>query len=141
MSLNSNDIQKIIPHRFPFLLIDRVDELEIGRRAKGIKCISVNEPFFQGHFPQEHVMPGNLIVEALAQMGAVAVLTSEEYKGKIAFLAAVKNAKFRRKVIPGDVLVLDSELVKMRGNFGFSKCVATVDGEIACECEISFAIN
>jgi 3-hydroxyacyl-[acyl-carrier-protein] dehydratase len=141
MILNSNDIQKIIPHRYPFLLIDRVDELEPGKRAKGVKCVTVNESHFLGHFPVQHVMPGVLIIEALAQMGAVAVLSSEDNKGKLALFGGVKNAKFRKKVIPGDVLVLDSELIKTKGPFGFSKGIATVNGEVVCECEIVFTVE
>lgn len=141
MVLDANEIEKIIPHRFPMLLIDRVDELEVGKRAKGVKNVSANDPFFQGHFPSKYVMPGVLIIEALAQMGAIAVLSHEKFKGKLAIFGGVKNAKFRRKVIPGDVLVLDSELIRTRGNFGFSKCIATVNGEVACECDILFTIE
>jgi 3-hydroxyacyl-[acyl-carrier-protein] dehydratase len=138
--LDINQIQEIIPHRYPFLLIDRVDELEVGYRAKGIKCVSGNEDFFNGHFPQKKIMPGVLIIEALAQMGAVAVLSEEKYKNKLAIFAGIKNAKFRRPVVPGDTLVLDSRLIKVKGNFGISKAIATVDNEVACECEIMFTI-
>lgn len=139
--LDSNQIQEIIPHRYPFLLIDRVDELVIGERAKGVKCVTVNEAHFNGHFPRKHVMPGVLIIEALAQMGAVAILSDDKHKGKIAFFAGIKSAKFRRQVVPGDVLVLDSRLIKLKSNFGLSKCIATVNDEIACECEIIFSIG
>lgn len=139
--LTSNQIQEILPHRFPILLVDRIDELEVGFRAKGVKCVSVNEAYFNGHFPQKHVMPGVLIIEALAQTGAVAILSDEKMKGKLAFFAGIKSAKFRRQVIPGDVLVLDAELIKLKGAFGLSKGVATVNGEIACECEIIFTIG
>lgn len=141
MVLSSNEIQKILPHRYPFFLVDRIDELEVGKRAKGVKNVSANEMHFLGHFPENHVMPGVLIIEALAQVGAVAVLSDEKNKGKIAYFAGIKNAKFRRKVVPGDQLVLDSELYKIKGPFGFSKCVATVNDEIACECEIMFTIG
>lgn len=141
MVLNSNQIQEILPHRPPFLLVDRIDELEIGSRAKGIKCVTANEAQFTGHFPQEHVMPGVLIIESLAQVGAVAILSQEEYKGKIAYFAGIKSAKFRRKVIPGDILVLDSRLTKLRGTIGLASCVATVNDEVACECELIFAIG
>ncbi|HEY8395505.1 MAG TPA: 3-hydroxyacyl-ACP dehydratase FabZ [Bacilli bacterium] len=141
MVLNSSEIEKIIPHRYPFLLIDRVDELEIGKRAKGIKCVTVHEAQFLGHFPDEHVMPGVLIVESLAQIGAVALLSGKEYHGKKALLTGIKNCKFRRKVIPGDKMVLEAELIKMKGPFGTSKATATVDGELACECEFFFTLQ
>ncbi len=141
MVLNSNDIQNILPHRQPFLLVDRIDEIEIGYGAKGIKCVTANEAQFIGHFPQEHVMPGVLIIESLAQVGAVAILSHEKYKGKIAYFAGIKNAKFRKKVIPGDVMVLDSKLTKLRGSIGLANCVAKVNDEIVCECELIFAIG
>lgn len=141
MVLNSNDIQKILPHRYPFLLVDRIDELEVGKRAVGVKNVSVNEAQFLGHFPVEHVMPGVLIIESLAQTGAVAILSADEFKGKLAYFAGIKNAKFRRKVTPGDVLSLEAELTKLRGNFGYSRCIAKVGDEVACECEIIFMIG
>jgi 3-hydroxyacyl-[acyl-carrier-protein] dehydratase len=141
MVLNSNEIQKIIPHRYPFLLVDRIDELEVGVRAVGVKCVTANEMHFLGHFPDEHVMPGVLIIEALAQVGAVAILSKEENKGKIAYFAGIKEARFRRKVVPGDVLTLETELIKVRGPIGIGKAVAKVNGEIACEAELTFAIG
>lgn len=141
MVLNSNQIQEIIPHRYPFLLVDRIDELESGKYAKGTKCISANEMQFMGHFPQEHVMPGVLMIEALAQVGAVAVLSLEENKGKIAYFAGIKEAKFKRKVIPGDVLTLEVELIKVRGPIGIGKAVAKVGEEVAVEAELKFAIG
>jgi 3-hydroxyacyl-[acyl-carrier-protein] dehydratase len=141
MILNSNDIEQILPHRYPFLLIDRVDELDIGKRAKGVKCITANEQQFQGHFEGEHVMPGVLIVEALAQMGAVALLTDEDNKGKVALLLGIKNCKFRRKVIPGDVLTLEAFLTKSKGPFGYCTGIASVEGEVACECELFFTTS
>lgn len=141
MILNSNEIEKIIPHRYPFLLIDRITEITPGKEAKGIKCISANEMQFLGHFPNEHIMPGVLIVEALAQVGAVAILSLDENKGKTAYFAGIKQAKFRRKVIPGDVLTLETELVKVRGSIGIGKAVAKVDDEVACEAELTFALG
>lgn len=141
MLLNSNQIQEIIPHRYPFMLVDRVIELEEGVRATGIKNVTANEPFFQGHFPSEHVMPGVLIVEALAQVGAIAILKKEENNGKIAYFASINNCKFRRKVIPGDTLTLSIEIIKSRSNFGVGKAIATVDGAVACEAELSFMIG
>lgn len=141
MLLNSNQIQEIIPHRYPFLLVDQVIELEEGVSATGIKNVTANEYFFLGHFPQEHVMPGVLIVEALAQVGAIAILKKEENKGKIAYFASINNCKFRRKVIPGDTLTLTVEIVKSRSNFGVGKATARVGDAIACEAELSFMIG
>lgn len=141
MVLNSNEIQEIIPHRYPFLLIDRIDELEPGKRALGVKCISANEMQFMGHFPQQHVMPGVLIIEALAQVGAVAILSLEANKGKIAYFAGIKSAKFRQKVIPGDCLTLETELIKLKGNVGVGKAVAKLGDQIAVEAELTFAIG
>ena len=116
--LNSNQIAQILPHRFPFALVDRITDYEPGQWAKGRKCVSVGEPFFCGHFPQEHVMPGVLILEAMAQVGAVAILSLPENQGKIALFGGVKNARFRRKVIPGDVLEMECVLTKRRGPRG-----------------------
>ena len=141
MVLNSNQIQEIIPHRYPFLLIDRIDELEPGKRALGVKCISANEMQFMGHFPQQHVMPGVLIIEALAQVGAVAILSLEANKGKIAYFAGIKSAKFRQKVIPGDVLTLETELIKVKGSIGVGKAVAKLGDKVAVEAELTFAIG
>lgn len=136
--LNSNQIQEIIPHRYPFLLVDRIIELEAGVKAVGIKNVSVNEPFFQGHFPQEHIMPGVLIIEAMAQVGAVAILSLPQYQGKIAYFAGIKEAKFRRKVIPGDTLRLEITLVTLRGSFGIGEAKAFVDGQLAVEATLTF---
>jgi 3-hydroxyacyl-[acyl-carrier-protein] dehydratase len=141
MKLTSNQIQEIIPHRYPFLFIDWVEELEPGKRCKAIKNVSSNEMHFLGHFPQEHVMPGVLIVEALAQTGAVSVLSLEENKGKIAYFAGIDKCKFKRKVLPGDRLVLDVELTNMKRNIGIGKAVATVNGEIAVTAELKFVIG
>lgn len=141
MVLNSNEIQKIIPHRYPFILVDRILDFEAGISAVGIKNVSANDYFFAGHFPEEHVMPGVLIIEALAQVGAVSILSCEEYKGKMVYFAGIKDARFKRKVIPGDTLYLYSKLVKMKGKIGISECVAKVDDAIACECHIMFAIG
>ena len=138
--LDSVAIQKIIPHRFPFLLVDRVVELEAGKRAVGIKNVSIGEPFFQGHFPDYPVMPGVLIVEAIAQVGAIAMLSLEEYKGRIAFFAGIDNVRFKRQVKPGDVLRLEVELGQIRRNIGTGSGTATVNGEVACKGEFMFAI-
>ncbi len=141
MVLNSNQIQEIIPHRYPFLLIDRVDELEPGISCVAIKNVSANEAYFQGHFPSEHVMPGVLIVEAMAQAGAVIILSVEKNKGKIAYFAGIDKCKFKRKVIPGDVLVIEVKITKQRGPIGFGYATASVDGEVAVVGEIKFAIG
>lgn len=132
---------EILPHRSPFLLVDRIDELEPGKRAVGCKAVTYNEPFFAGHFPQEPVMPGVLICEALAQVGAVALLSCEEHRGKLAFFGGIRNARFRRKVIPGDVLRLETELIKLRGMIGVAKATAYVDGKVCTEAELTFVIQ
>lgn len=139
--LTSNQIMGIIPHRPPFLLIDRVDELEPGVAAKAVKNVTVGEPFFQGHFPAEHVMPGVLIIEALAQTGAVAILSLPENQGKTAYFGGIRKARFKRKVLPGDTLVLETRIVKSKGSIGFGEAVATVNGEVAVEAELTFAIG
>ena len=126
--LSAKEIMEIIPHRQPFMLLDTIEELTPGSRAVAKKCVTYNEPYFQGHFPGEPVMPGVLIVEALAQSGAVAILSSEENKGKTAYFAAIQNAKFKRKVTPGDVLLLETQIIKQKGSMGIGKAIATVDG-------------
>ncbi len=140
MILNSNQIQEIIPHRYPFLLVDKIIELKPGDMAVGIKNVTVNENFFNGHFPQEHVMPGVLIVEALAQTGAVTILSMEENKGKLAYFAGIDKCKFKKKVIPGDTLRLESKVINKKGLIGIAESVATVDGEIVCQAILKFAI-
>ncbi len=139
--LNSNDIMKIIPHRHPFILVDKVLELEVGKRVKALKNVTVSEPFFEGHFPDHHVMPGVLIVEALAQAGAVAILKKEEFQGKNAFFAGIDKCRFKRQVRPGDTLILEVEIDRIKGSIGKGKAVATVDGEKAVSAEITFAIE
>lgn len=141
MELNSNQIQEILPHRYPFLLVDRITDYEPGKWAKGRKCISANEMQFCGHFPTQHVMPGVLIIEALAQVGAIALLTEEENKGKIAFFGGIKNARFKKQVIPGDVLEMECELTERKGPVGYGKAVAKVDGKVAVVCELTFAVQ
>lgn len=139
--LSSNDIQQIIPHRYPFLLIDQVVELEIGKRVKAIKNVTASEPYFQGHFPNEHVMPGVLIIEALAQAGAVAILSAEENKGKTAYFAGIDKARFKRKVVPGDTLTLHLEITKIKGPIGKGTGEAFVNGELACSADLLFALG
>ena len=141
MELNIEQIQEIIPHRPPFLLVDKITDYVPGEWAKGIKAVTVNEPFFAGHFPQYRVMPGVLIIEALAQVGAVAILSLPENKGKLAFFGGIKNARFKKQVRPGDVLELSCELLERRGPVGFGKAVAKVDGKVAAQGELTFAIG
>ncbi|MCI8858259.1 MAG: 3-hydroxyacyl-ACP dehydratase FabZ [Lachnospiraceae bacterium] len=139
--MGTKEIMEIIPHRQPFLLLDTIEELEPGKRAVGKKCVTYNEPFFAGHFPGEPVMPGVLIVEALAQAGAVAILSNPEFKGKTAYFGAINNARFKQKVVPGDVLMLELEIIKQKGPVGVGKATATVDGKIAVAAELTFAIG
>lgn len=137
----AKEIMDIIPHRYPFLMIDSIEELEPGVRALGKKCVSVNEPYFQGHFPGNPVMPGVLIMEALAQVGAVAILSQPEWKGKTAYFAGIDKARFRRKVMPGDVLMLETTIIKVKGPVGVGRAVATINGERTAEAELTFAIG
>ena len=142
MSLyTAKEIMEILPHRAPFLLIDTIEELEPGVRALGKKCVSMNEPYFQGHFPGNPVMPGVLIMEALAQVGAVAILSQPEWKGRTAYFAGIDKAKFRKKVLPGDVMMLEMTIIKVKGPVGIGKAVATVDGKVVAEAELTFAIG
>ena len=142
MRLGIKEIQEIIPHRHPFLLIDFIDELEPGVRAVGYKSITFNEPQFNGHFPEQPVMPGVLMIEALAQVGAVAILSLPENKGKTAFFGAINNAKFKQMVLPGDRLKLECEIIKRKGPVGVGKAVATnAEGKIAVSAELTFAIQ
>ncbi len=138
--LDAVAIQRIIPHRYPFLLVDRIVELELGRRAVGLKNVTMGDPFFQGHFPNYPVMPGVLIVEALAQVGAVALLTTSEFAGKLALFAGIDNVRFKRQVKPGDTLRLAVELSQVRRGIGSGSGQATVDSELACRGEFMFAI-
>ena len=141
MVMDIKEIMEIIPHRQPFLLIDRIEELEPGKRAVGKKCVTYNEPFFNGHFPQEPVMPGVLILEALAQTGAVAILSLEENKGKIAYFGGIKNCRFRGKVVPGDKLRLETTIIKCKGPVGVGHAVASVDGKVVVDAELTFMIG
>ena len=141
MELTSNQIEQILPHRYPFLLVDRVTDYEPGQWAKGVKCVSVNEMQFCGHFPGQHVMPGVLVIEALAQVGAIAILTEEENKGKIVFFGGIKNARFKKQIIPGDVLEMECQLTERKEPVGYGKAVAKVDGKIAVVAELTFAIG
>ena len=139
--LSTVEIMDILPHRQPFLLIDTVEELEPGVRAVATKNVTFNEPYFAGHFPGNPVMPGVLIVEALAQTGAVAILSQPEWKGKTAYFAGIYKARFKQKVVPGDVLTLETEIIKIKGPIGIGKAVARVNGKLACSAELTFAIS
>ncbi len=138
--MNSIDIQRILPHRYPFLLIDKVVEMEEGKSIKAVKNVTINEPFFQGHFPGNPIMPGVLICEALAQAGAVMLLGMEENKGKLGVFTGINNFKFRRQVVPGDTLELKAELIMYRHGMGKANVEATVEGQIAAKGEMSFAV-
>ena len=139
--MNTQQIMDILPHRSPFLLIDTVEELEPGVKCVAKKNVTMNEPHFMGHFPGSPVMPGVLIIEALAQTGAVAILCQDEWKGKTAYFAGINNAKFKQKVVPGDTLELTTEIIKVKGPIGVGKAVARVNGKVACMAELTFAIG
>ncbi|MBA3609874.1 MAG: 3-hydroxyacyl-ACP dehydratase FabZ [Rubrobacter sp.] len=139
LPLGAVEIRALIPHRYPFLLVDRVDELEPGVRAVGIKNVTQNEPFFEGHFPEYPVMPGVLIVEAMAQVGAVGVMAVEAYRQKLALFAGIDGVRFRRQVVPGDVLRMEVEISRLKGQIGRGKGRATVDGQRVCEADLMFA--
>lgn len=140
ITLDAIEIQKIIPHRYPMLLVDRILELEPMKRAVGVKNITMNELQFLGHFPGEPIMPGVLLIEAMAQVGGVAMLYPEENRGKIAVFGKIDNVRFRRQVVPGDQVITTTEVVKIRGNMGVIHCEGKVDGQVACECDCTFAI-
>ncbi|MCR5657549.1 MAG: 3-hydroxyacyl-ACP dehydratase FabZ [Butyrivibrio sp.] len=140
IELTASDIAKILPHRYPFALVDRIIDMEPGQWAIGRKCVSMDEPFFQGHFPGNPIMPGVLIIEALAQTGAVAILSIPENKGKLALFGGIKNGKFKRQVVPGDVLELRCEMIKCMGPVGVAEAEALVDGKVAARAEVTFAV-
>ena len=139
--LNIQQIKEIIPHRYPMLLIDRVEEPIDGEKVIAKKNVTINEPFFQGHFPHEPVMPGVLIVEAMAQAGAVALLSLEQFRGKTAYFGGIDKAKFRQKVTPGDTLILEVEIIKVKSSAGIGKGIARVDGKKVAEAELTFMIG
>ena len=139
--LDSSQIQEILPHRYPFLLVDKILTCRPGEYASGIKCVSANEMQFPGHFPGRPVLPGVLILEALAQTGAVAILTEEENRGRLAFFGGVKNARFKKQVVPGDVLELTCQIISRKGPVGIGRAEARVDGKTACTAELLFAIE
>ena len=141
ISLNIKEIQEIIPHRYPCLFVDSIESLEPLKRAVGYKNVTMNEYFFQGHFPQEPVLPGVIIIEALAQVGAIALLYDEKFRGKIAYFGGIKNARFREKVVPGDRLRLEVEIIKMKGPMGIGQATAKVGDKVVCQAELTFAVG
>ncbi len=139
--LNINEIKKIIPHRYPFLLVDKAEILIPGKKGIGYKNITIGEPFFTGHFPEEPIMPGVLIVEALAQVGAIVLLSEKKFQGKTPYFAGLNKVRFKRKVIPGDTLNMEVEITRLKGSIGIGQGKAFVDDELACEGEFLFAIG
>jgi 3-hydroxyacyl-[acyl-carrier-protein] dehydratase len=139
--MGTKEIMQIIPHRQPFLLIDTIEEMTVGVSATGKKCVTYNEPFFAGHFPGEPIMPGVLILEALAQVGAVAILSKAENKGKIGYLAGMDKVKIKNKVVPGDVLLLTVNIIKEKGNIGIGEATAKVADKIAATAQLTFAVG
>jgi 3-hydroxyacyl-[acyl-carrier-protein] dehydratase len=135
------EIQKILPHRYPFLLVDRITEMEEGQRVVGIKNVTINEPFFQGHFPGRPVMPGVLIIEAMAQVGAVGILTLPDYQGKLVLFAGIDKARFRRQVVPGDQLRIEVKVTRIKGQMGKSEAKAYVGEDLAAEAQLMYAVS
>ena len=139
--MNINEILQVLPHRYPFLLVDRIIELEPGAKAVGIKNVTINEPYFAGHFPGRPIMPGVLMIEAMAQVGACALFSQEKYKGQLGFLAGADKMRFKRLVIPGDTLVISAQVIKLKSSFGWFKGEIRVQNELACRGELMFGLD
>jgi 3-hydroxyacyl-[acyl-carrier-protein] dehydratase len=139
-SLDIEAIKEILPHRFPFLLVDRIIDLDPGIRAVGIKAVTANEPFFEGHFPQKAIMPGVLLIEVMAQVGGIMILALPEHRGKLAYIGTIDVAKFRRPVVPGDLVTVETKLIRARGNTGKVGCTAVVGDQPVAEAEIMFVL-
>ena len=139
--MDINEIKEMLPHRYPFLLVDRVLELVPNERVVALKNVTVNENFFNGHFPAKPVMPGVLIIEAMAQAAGLAMLSQEEHKGKIPFFTGIDNARFRRTIVPGDQIIIEAKVTKLRGNVGRVSAVAKVDGQVAAEGDLMFILS
>ena len=138
--MNNIDVQSVLPHRYPFLLVDKILEIETGKKAVGLKNVTINEPFFQGHFPGNPIMPGVLIVEAMAQVGGIAILSMDEHKGKLAVFTGIERMKFRKQVVPGDTLIMEAELIAFKMGIGKARVCAKVEGKIAAQGEIMIAL-
>lgn len=138
--LDIEQIRALLPHRFPMLLVDRVLELIPGERVIGLKNVTINEPFFTGHFPGQAIMPGVLILESMAQVAGLILVSVPEHQGKLAYIGSVKNARFRKPVVPGDTLITEAILGKVRGNMCEVRMTATVEGEVVAKCEMMFAL-
>lgn len=139
--MDINEILQILPHRYPFLLVDRIVELEPGVRALGIKNVTINEPFFSGHFPGRPIMPGVLLLEAMAQVGACALFSQDKYRGQLGFLAGIDKARIRRQAIPGDTLLISCEVIKLKSNFGWFKAEVRVHDDLVCQAELMFGLE
>jgi beta-hydroxyacyl-ACP dehydratase FabZ len=140
LTLNANELLRVLPHRYPFLLVDKIVELEPGQRVVGLKNVTLNEHFFVGHFPGYPIMPGVLILEMMAQVGGVMLLSTDDQRGKIVLLAGVEKARFRKPVLPGDTITAEAVLLRSRGNLGWAKAEARVDGKVVCDAQMSFAV-
>lgn len=139
--LHIEDIRALLPHRYPMLLVDRILEIEPGKKAIGLKNVTINEPFFQGHFPEQAVMPGVLIIESMAQVAGIMMLMTDKYHGKIPFIAEIENTRFLRPVVPGDTLTIETKLLWERAFYGKVNMIATVEGKIVAKCDMKFALK
>jgi 3-hydroxyacyl-[acyl-carrier-protein] dehydratase len=140
VSIGIEEIKELLPHRYPFLLVDKITALTPGKHAVGIKGVTINEPFFQGHFPEKAVMPGVLVIEAMAQVGGIMMLSMKGTSGMLAYLASIDQARFRKPVVPGDILESETTILRIKGTMGKAACVSRVDGQVVAEATILFAL-